>query len=258
MRLKGKRAIVTGSAGGIGAAIASAYAAEGCSVAIADLSLSRAEQMAAELRDTGARAIAIEVEVSDSKSVAEMVKKSVAEFGGLDVLVNNAGIMLAEDSGPEETSEEAWDKTILVNLKSIFLTCKYAIKELEKDGGGSIINIASIVGMLGSFPSQVAYTASKGGVISLSRELGVALARRGIRVNAICPGVTLTPLAAKMLEQKEAYELRRLHIPMGRMADPKEIAGVATFLASNDSSYVTSQAIAVDGGMVSAYLTPPD
>lgn len=257
MRLLGKRAIVTGGASGIGAAIAERFSIEGGSVVVADKNYSGAEELARLLSKRGP-ALAIEVDVASSSSVKAMIDRTVGEFGGLDVLVNNAGTVHRDDSDAERTTEEAWDLTLAVNLKSIFLCSKYAIPEIEKSGGGSIINIASIVGMLGSCPSQIAYTASKGGVLALNRELAVALARRNIRVNAICPGLTATPMVLKFVEDDAAFQLRRMHIPMGRMGRTEEMAATAVFLASDDASYVTGQALPVDGGMTSAYLTPPD
>lgn len=258
MRLEGKRAIVTGSAAGIGAAIAGRFAAEGAKVMIADRNAGGADAMAARLREAGHEARPVEVDVSSSRSAQAMVEACVAAFGGLDILVNNAGIVHREDSQIETTSEEAWDATLAVNLKGVFLCSKFAVPAMEASGGGAIVNIASIVGLMGSYPAQIAYTASKGGVIALSRETAVGLARRGIRVNAICPGLTATEMAAGLVQDDEAFALRRLHIPMGRMGAPDEIAATAVFLASDDASYITGQAFPVDGGMTGAYLTPPD
>jgi NAD(P)-dependent dehydrogenase (short-subunit alcohol dehydrogenase family) len=258
MRLFGKRAIITGAAAGIGAAIAERFVAEGARVLVADRNRAGAEAVAERLRAAGGEVAAIEVDVSVSDSVAAMVGASVERFGGLDVFVNNAGIVHPQDTDAEATPEDAWDLTLAVNLKSVYLGARHAIPVIEAGGGGAIVNIASIVAMLGSHPSQIAYTASKGGMVALSRELAVSLARRGIRVNAVCPGVTQTAMAARLVRDEAAHELRRLHIPMGRLALPDEIAAVTAFLASDDASYITGQAIAVDGGMVGAYLTPPD
>lgn len=257
MRLSGKRAIVTGGASGIGAAIARCFADEGARLIIADRNLAGATEMALALRGQGADATPCEVDVSVSQSVSHMLQVCVDRYGGLDILVNNAGIVHPDDTDIEATTEAAWDETVAINLKSVFLCSKFAIPAMER-GGSSIINIASVVGLLGSYPSQIAYTASKGGVISFTRELAVCLARRGIRVNAICPGLTATPMIIPLVQDDDAYQLRRLHIPMGRLGEPREIATAALFLASDDLSYVTGQAFPVDGGMVGAYLTPPD
>lgn len=258
MRLEGKRAIVTGAAAGIGAAIADRFARDGAQVVIADRNGEGAEAMAARLRSRSLRAIALTVDVSSSRSARRMVELAVAELGGLDILINNAGIVHPDDKAVEETSEEAWNATMAVNLTGVFLCSKFAIPAILASGGGAIVNIASIVALVGSYPAQIAYTASKGGILALSREMAVCLARQGIRVNAICPGPTATAMAAGLVQDDAAFELRRLHIPMGRMGTPEEIAATAAFLASEEASYITGQAFTVDGGLTSAYLTPPD
>jgi len=258
MRLNGKRAIVTGSAAGIGAAIAERFVAEGARMVIADWHAEKAEAMAAQLRERGGDAVAIAVDVSLPESAQAMVEQCVARFGGLDILVNNAGIVHPKDSEIETTPEDAWDATLAVNLKGVFLCAKFAVPAIAASGGGAIVNIASTVALVGSFPAQIAYTASKGGVLAMSREMAVGLARRGIRVNAICPGLTATEMAAGLVRDDAAYQLRRQHIPMGRMGQPAEIAATAAFLASEDASYITGQAFPVDGGLTGAFLTPPD
>jgi len=258
MLLKGKRAIVTGAASGIGAAIAERLAKDGANVIIADKNHVGARNLAESLAARGLGAMAIEVDVVSSGSVKAMIEHGERDLGGLDILVNNAGIVHRDDTDVEGTTEEAWDLTLNVNLKSIFLCSKYAVPALERTGGGSIVNIASIVALMGSYPAQIAYTASKGGIVSMSRELAVTLARRNIRVNAICPGLTATAMSSQLVADDQAYQLRRLHIPMGRMARPDEIASAVAFLASDASSYITGQTLSVDGGMTGAYLTPPD
>ena len=258
MKLNGSRAIVTGSAAGIGAAIAERFAAEGARVVIADRNVERAEVTAERLRSAGADVFALGVDVSSSDSARDMVETCVARFGGLEILVNNAGIVHPHDNEIETTTEEAWDTTLAVNLKGIFVCSKYAVPAISTAGGGAIINISSIVALVGSYPAQIAYTASKGGVLSMSREMAVGLARRKIRVNAICPGWIGTEMAASLVPDEAAYQLRRLHIPMGRMGLPAEIAATAAFLASDEASYITGQAFPVDGGLTGAFLTPPD
>jgi len=258
MRLTGKRAIVTGGANGIGAAIVERLASDGASVVIADKDFAGAGVRSEALRAQGKDAWPIEVDVSSLESVQSMITNSVGLLGGLDILVNNAGIVHKDDGDVETTSEAAWDLTLAVNLKSIFLCSKFAIPAMEKSGGGAIVNIASIVAMLGSYPAQIAYTASKGGILSMTREIAVTLARRNIRVNAVCPGLTATAMAEQLVEDDAAHQLRRLHIPMGRMAQPSEIAAMVAFLVSDDASYVTGHSLPVDGGMTGAYLTPPD
>jgi NAD(P)-dependent dehydrogenase (short-subunit alcohol dehydrogenase family) len=258
MRLQGKRAIITGAASGIGAAIAARFAAEGARVVIADRNRPAAEDTAGRLRAAGGEVVAVEADVASSTSTAAMVAACVAAFGGLEALVCNAAIVHPDDADAVATPEDAWDATLAVNLKGVFLGAKHAVPEIERCGGGAIITIASIVALLGSHPSQIAYTASKGGVVALSRELAVDLARRGIRVNAILPGVTATAMGSRIVRDEAAYQVRRAHIPMGRLGLPEEIAALAAFLASEESSYITGQAIPIDGGMVGAYLTPPD
>lgn len=258
MLLKGKRAIITGAASGIGAAIAERVATDGAKVIIADKNFIGAQSLAESLVARGLTAMPLEVDVASSSSVKAMIEQGELDLGGLDILVNNAGIVHRDDTDVEGTTEEAWDLTLDVNLKSVFFCSKYAVPALERAGGGSIVNVASIVALMGSYPAQIAYTASKGGIVAMSRELAVTLARRNIRVNAICPGLTATPMASQLVADDQAYQLRRLHIPMGRMARPDEIASTVAFLASDASSYITGQTLSVDGGMTGAYLTPPD
>ena len=258
MRLKGKRAIVTGSAAGIGAAIAERFAVEGARVVIADRNAEGAAATAERLRGTGADVVAHGVDVSSAEAVQGMVQACVARFGGLEILVNNAGIVHPQDSEIDTTSDQAWDATLAVNLKGVFLCSKHAVPAILDAGGGAILNISSIVALVGSYPAQIAYTASKGAVLSMSREMAVGLARRGIRVNAICPGWTATEMAMGLMRDEAAYQLRRMHIPMGRMGQPSEIATTAAFLVSDEASYITGQAFPVDGGLTGAFLTPPD
>jgi NAD(P)-dependent dehydrogenase (short-subunit alcohol dehydrogenase family) len=244
-RLDGKVCVITGAASGIGAESARLFGSEGARVVGVDLS-------------PGAEGdLAIEADVTDEDQVRGMYERAKAELGGIDVLFNNAGISPDDDSSVLETSFEAWQRVQDVNLKSVFLCCKHGVPHLVERGGGSVINTASFVAVMGSATSQISYTASKGGVLALSRELGVQLARQGVRVNALCPGPVNTPLLQELFaNDPEKAERRLVHLPMGRFAEPEEIARAALFLASDDSSYVTGSTFLVDGGLSGAYLTP--
>jgi len=244
-RLDGKVCVITGSASGIGATSARLFAAEGARVAGVDV----AEGIEGEL--------AIQADVTDEEQVRDMYERVRSELGRVDVLFNNAGISPPDDASVLDTSLEAWQRVQDVNLRSVFLCCKYGIAHLLDGGGGSVINTASFVATVGSAVSQVSYTASKGGVLALSRELGVEFARRGVRVNALCPGPVSTPLLQELFAKDPGKAARRLvHLPMGRFAEPEEIAQAALFLASDESSYVTASTFLVDGGLSGAYLTP--
>jgi NAD(P)-dependent dehydrogenase (short-subunit alcohol dehydrogenase family) len=246
MRLEGKVCVITGAAGGIGAATAAAFKAEGATVVGVDL---REEIEGVDL--------ALACDVADEEAVRGMYARARGEFGRLDVLFNNAGISPDDDVSVLDTSLEAWQRVQDVNLKSVFLCCKHGIPHLLDAGGGSVINTASFVAVLGAATSQISYTASKGAVLSLSRELGVEFARRGVRVNALCPGPVDTPLLRELYAADPAQAARRLiHVPMGRFAHAREIAAAALFLASDESSYVTASTFMVDGGISGAYVTP--
>jgi NAD(P)-dependent dehydrogenase (short-subunit alcohol dehydrogenase family) len=246
MRLDGKVCVITGAAGGIGAATAAAFKAEGATVVGVDL---REEIEGVDL--------AVACDVADEEAVRGMYARARGEFGRLDVLFNNAGISPDDDVSVLDTSLEAWQRVQDVNLKSVFLCCKHGIPHLLDAGGGSVINTASFVAVLGAATSQISYTASKGAVLSLSRELGVEFARRGVRVNALCPGPVDTPLLRELYAADPAQAARRLiHVPMGRFAHAREIAAAALFLASDESSYVTASTFMVDGGISGAYVTP--
>lgn len=252
-RLDGKVAVITGAAGGIGREAAILFSAEGASVCVADMSREHAEAVAAECRE----AFFQEVDVSDSASAAAMYAATAERYGGVDVLYNNAGIMPPDDASVLETEPDAWDRVMDVNAKGVFLCCKHGIPHLLERGGGSVINVASFVALVGAATSQIAYTASKGAVLSLTRELAVEFARRDVRVNALCPGPVETPLLLRLFEDDPAaYERRRIHLPMGRLAKAQEIANGALFLASDESSYVTGTTFLVDGGLTAAYVTP--
>src|SRR4249919_339699 len=244
-RLDGKVCVITGAASGIGAETARLFADEGARVVGVDL----AEGAEGEL--------ALQADVADEDSVREMYAKVAEEMGRIDVLFNNAGISPDDDVSVLDTSLEAWQRVQDVNLKSIFLCCKHGIPHLLETGGGSVINTASFVAVMGAATSQISYTASKGGVLSLSRELGVEFARRGVRVNALCPGPVATPLLMELFAKDEEKRARRMvHVPIGRFAEPREIADAALFLASDESTYVNATSFMVDGGISGAYITP--
>ena len=252
-RLDGKVAVITGAAGGIGREAALRFSDEGAAVVVADIGTSNGAQTAAECT----RAMFVEVDVSNAASVAAMYATAVVAYGGVDILYNNAGIMPADDDFILVTEPDAWDRVQAVNAKGVYLCCKHGIPHLLERGGGSVINVASFVALVGAATSQIAYTASKGAVLSMSRELAVQFARQGVRVNALCPGPVETPLLMRLFaDNPDAYERRRIHLPMGRLATAREIANAALFLASDESSYVNGATFLVDGGLTAAYVTP--
>jgi len=252
-RLDGKVAVITGAAGGIGREAAILFSNEGAKVCIADVGREAGEKTAGECRE----AFFFQADVSDPKSVQAMYAETKERYGRVDVLYNNAGIMPADDDSILTTEPDAWDRVLAVNARGVYLCCKYGIPHLLESGGGSIINVASFVALLGAATSQIAYTASKGAVLSLSRELAVQFARRGIRVNALCPGPVETPLLMQVFgDDPAAYQPRRVHLPIGRLGRAREIANAALFLASDESSYVNGATFLVDGGLTAAYVTP--
>eukprot|EP01101_Sappina_pedata_P006165 TRINITY_DN299_c2_g1_i1.p1 TRINITY_DN299_c2_g1~~TRINITY_DN299_c2_g1_i1.p1 ORF type:complete len:302 (-),score=159.51 TRINITY_DN299_c2_g1_i1:64-924(-) len=257
-RLDGKVALVTGGAAGIGRASCLDLARNGAKLAILDMNLDAAKQVADQLNKEAGKDIAIALagDVTKAADWDNAVTQTEKAFGKLNVVFNNAGISHADDDNAETTSEEVWDLTFKVNVKGVFLGCKHAIPALRRAGGGSIINVASFVAILGAATPQLAYTASKGAVLSMSRELAVIHAREGIRVNALCPGPLKTELLMKYLSTPEKMNRRMVHIPMGRFGEPEEIANAVTFLASNESSFVTGSTFLVDGGITAAYVTP--
>jgi NAD(P)-dependent dehydrogenase (short-subunit alcohol dehydrogenase family) len=251
-RLASKVAVITGAASGIGRASAIRFAAEGASVVVADLDATSGAALAEEIGGTY-----VHVDVASEGSVRELYVTAAATHGGIDVLFNNAGISPPEDDSILTTDLEAWRRVQDVNLTSVYLCCRFGIPHLQARGGGSVINTASFVAVLGSATSQISYTASKGGVLAMSRELAVQFAREGIRVNALCPGPVNTPLLQELFAKDPERAARRLvHVPMGRFADPDEIASAALFLASDDASFVTATTFMVDGGIQGAYVTP--
>jgi NAD(P)-dependent dehydrogenase (short-subunit alcohol dehydrogenase family) len=244
-RLDDKVCVITGAASGIGATAAQLFEAEGAMVVGVDVS------------ESAAGSLKLQADVTDEEQVKQTYARAREELGHIDVLFNNAGISPDDDTTVTDTSLEAWQRVQDVNLKAVFLGCKHGIPHLLDAGGGSVINTASFVAVMGAAVSQVSYTASKGGVLALSRELGVEFADRGVRVNALCPGPVNTPLLKELFASDPDKAAKRLvHLPMGRFAEPEEIARGALFLASDDSSYVTASSFLVDGGLTAAYLTP--
>jgi meso-butanediol dehydrogenase / (S,S)-butanediol dehydrogenase / diacetyl reductase len=249
LRLKDKVAIVTGGASGIGKAVSELFAGEGAKVVIADIDENNGNAAAEQIKGRGGEAVFICTNITSGESIMNMVDSTIEKFGKLDILVNNAGIDIANKV--TETSEADWNKTMDINLKSVFLTCKYAIPHMIENGGGRIVNVGSVLAVVAS-PNQAAYTASKGGVVAMSRQIAYDYADKGIRVNCICPGDTMTPMNKQWLESTEdpqkTLEFFSSRYPMKRFAEPIEQATVILFLASDDSSFVTGQSIPVDGG----------
>jgi NAD(P)-dependent dehydrogenase (short-subunit alcohol dehydrogenase family) len=236
----------------MGEEAARVFTAEGARVVVADVDGSAASRVAGEVGG-----LPVQVDVSDEDSVQSLFRAAADEYGGIDVLYNNAGISPADDDSILDTSLEAWERVQAVNTRGVYLCCKHGIPYLLKRGGGSVINVASFVALVGAATSQISYTASKGAVLSLSKELGVQFARQGVRVNALCPGPVETPLLLRIWsETPGAAERRLVHVPMGRMAKPREIVNAALFLASDESSYVNAATFVVDGGLTAAYVTP--
>ncbi len=256
MRLKDKVALITGGAGGIGGETALLFAREGARVVVADVDDRGGRRVAARIKRSGGEAVYCRADVSRDGDCAGMVETAETAFGALHVLFNNAGIMRADDAGAVDTSEEVWDATLAVNLKGVFLGCKHGIPALRRAGGGAVINTASFVALMGAATPQLAYTASKGGVVALTRELAVIHARENIRINALCPGPLRTELLMKVLNTARKQQRRLVHIPMGRFGEAREIARAALYLASDESSFVTGTEFVVDGGITAAYVTP--
>jgi len=253
MRLQDKVAVITGGAGGIGKASALLFAREGAKVVVVDLKQDAAEAVAKEI---GGNARAFAADVSKAKDAEAMIAFGEKTFGRVNVVFNNAGVFHPKDDSVTNTPEDIWNLVIDINLKGVFLGCKYAIPALLRAGGGSIINTASFVAVMGAAAPQIAYTASKGGVRAMTREIAVEFARKNIRANSLCPGPVETPLLAELLSDPARRQRRLVHIPPGRFARPEEMANAALFLASDESSYVNGSTFLVDGGITAAYITP--
>lgn len=256
MRLKDKVALITGAGNGIGRETALLFAVEGATVVAVDLDETALDEVVTGIKASGGKAIGVGADVSSATGCEIMVSAAENEFGRLDILFNNAGIMMSEDGDAVNTDEDVWDRTMAVNAKGVYLGCKYGIPAMLRSGGGSIINTASFVAIVGAATPQLAYTASKGAVLALTRELAVVHAREGIRVNALCPGPLRTELLMSFLDTEEKRQRRLVHVPMGRFGEAKEMADAVLFLASDESSYITGTEFLVDGGLTAAYVTP--
>lgn len=253
-RLAGKVALITGASSGLGRVGAELFAREGAKVVIADMA--DGDDAVESICAAGGEAAYVNCDVTDEQSVEAAVEHAVESFGGLHVIYNNAGVMLSDDDGPTNTPMETYQRTMDINVKGVLIGCKYAIPAMLASGGGSIINVASFVAHMGAATPQVAYTASKGAVLAMTREIAVMYARQGIRANSLCPGPIMTPLLAKFLSDDAKRNRRLVHIPMGRFGEAREIANGALFLASDESSWMTGQSLIIDGGITAAYTTP--
>jgi NAD(P)-dependent dehydrogenase (short-subunit alcohol dehydrogenase family) len=255
MRLDGKVVLITGGGSGMGKVASELFAAEGAKVALTDVNDDAGEAAAAAI---GEAAHYVHADVSKESDAEAMVRSTLDRFGRLDVLYNNAGVMLSDDGSVHATNASIWDTTLAINVKGVAFGCKHGIPAMLETGGGSIVNVASFVAWLGAATSQTAYTASKGAVLAMTREIAVEYARKGIRCNALCPGPIDTPLLAELLADPERRHRRFVHIPMGRLGRAEELAKAALFLASDDSSFMTGASLIVDGGITAAYVTPED
>ena len=256
MRLKEKVALITGGSSGIGRETSLLFAQEGAKVIVVDVNDSGGQATVADIEANGGAAIFVHADVAQAADCQNMIQVTEDTFGQLNILFNNAGIMHSDDDNAMTTSEAVWDLTFAINVKGVFLGCKFGIPALQRAGGGSIINTASFVAHLGAATPQLAYTASKGAVLAMTRELAIVHARENIRVNALCPGPLRTELLMKFLNTDEKKQRRLVHIPMGRFGEAKEMAQAALYLASDESSFVTGTEFLVDGGITAAYVTP--
>lgn len=256
MRLENKVALITGGGSGIGYYTSRLFAQEGASIVVVDINDEGGNQTVQEITEQGGQATYVHADVSKGDDCQNMIQVAEDTYGKLDILFNNAGISHADDDDAINTTEDVWDLTMDINVKGVFLGCKYGIPALQRAGGGSIINTASFVAVLGAATPQLAYTASKGAVLAMSRELATIHAQQNIRVNALCPGPLRTELLMKYLNTDEKKNRRLVHIPMGRFGEAEEIAKATLFLASDESSFVTGTTFLVDGGITAAYVTP--
>jgi NAD(P)-dependent dehydrogenase (short-subunit alcohol dehydrogenase family) len=255
-RLDGKVALITGAGNGMGRVASVLFAQEGARIVVADWSDEGGAETVAAVEAVGGEAAFVKVDVAKAEQVEAMVATAMERFGSLDVLYNNAGIFPADDGGVTETPEPTWDRVMEVNLKGVWLGCKYGVPAMLASGGGSIVNVASFVALMGAATAQIAYTASKGGVLAMTREIAVEYGRQGIRANSLCPGPIATPMLEELMSDPARKQRRLVHIPMGRLGQAEELAKAALFLASDESSFMTGAQLVVDGGITAAYVTP--
>ena len=255
-RLDGKVALITGAGNGMGRVASVLFAQEGARIVVADWSDDGGAETVAAVEAAGGEAAFVKVDVAKAEQVEAMIAVAMDRFGSLDVLYNNAGIFPADDGGVTETPEPTWDRVMEVNLKGVWLGCKYGVPAMLASGGGSIVNVASFVALMGAATAQIAYTASKGGVLAMTREIAVEYGRQGIRANSLCPGPIATPMLEELMSDPDRRARRLVHIPMGRLGRAEELAKAALFLASDESSFMTGAQLVVDGGITAAYVTP--
>lgn len=255
-RLEGKVALITGAGNGMGREASLLFAKEGARIVVADFAEEGGNATVEAVKAAGGDAVFVKVDVASDEQVHGMIDATMRTYGALHVLYNNAGIFPDDDGGVTETPEPTWDKVMDVNLKGVWLGCKHGVPAMLESGGGSIVNVASFVALMGAATAQIAYTASKGGVLAMTREIAVEYGRRGIRANSLCPGPIDTPMLAELMSDPARRERRLVHIPMGRLGRADELAKAALFLASDDSSFMTGAALVVDGGITAAYVTP--